>query len=270
MRIYFASDIHLGAPTVGNRRLQEKRFVNWLNSIRNQADAIYLLGDIFDYWFEYKSVVPRGYVRLLAKLCELQESGVEIHIFTGNHDVWMFSYLQEECGLIVHNEPYETTFYGKRFLIAHGDGLGGYDKGYSILKWIFRCRPIQIIYSWLHPDIANFIATTWSALSRKSHKNKSYQHSFMGEEKELQIRYVKALEESQAGKVHDFYIFGHRHIIADFHTKYGAHVDIIGDWLFNFTYAMFDGNEVRIFAVNPDNVAESKDITEEKRYEQYQ
>ncbi|MDO4462228.1 MAG: UDP-2,3-diacylglucosamine diphosphatase [Bacteroidia bacterium] len=264
MRIYFASDTHLGAHIVGDRKGQELRFVAWLDKIKSDADAIYLLGDIFDYWFEYKSVVPKGYVRFLSKLDELTQMGIDIHIFTGNHDVWMFSYLQEEIGVKVHTPHISTTWDNKHFFIGHGDGLGKYDKPYKLLKWIFQCRPIQIIYSWLHPDLANWIANTWSVLSRKSNSKKTKFHSFMGPDKEIQIRYVNDEEEANNGKKYDYYIFGHRHILADYSTKYGAHALIIGDWLYNFSYALWDGESLKLYQVNPDNPTEEPKCVSDK------
>lgn len=263
MRIYFASDTHLGAKAVGDRMGQEVRFVTWLDKIKDDADAIYLLGDIFDYWFEYKSVVPKGYVRFLAKLAELTQKGIDIHIFTGNHDVWMFSYLQEECGVKVHTEHYSVVWNNKRFFIGHGDGLGKYDKGYKLLKWIFCCRPIQIAYSWLHPDFANWIANTWSFLSRKNNSKKTRFHKFMGANDEIQIKYVNDLEQEHNGIVYDYYVFGHRHVLANYETKNGAHAFIIGDWLNNFSYAVWNGSEISLCQVDKDNPAgEAKVVTD--------
>lgn len=266
MRIYFASDTHLGAKAVGDARGQESRFVAWLDKIKEDADAIYLLGDIFDYWFEYGSVVPKGYVRFLAKLAELSQRGIDIHIFTGNHDVWMFSYIQEECGVTVHTEHIVKEWDGKRFFLGHGDGLGNYDMGYNILKWVFCCKPIQIVYSWLHPDIANWIATTWSKLSRKSNSKKTKFHSFLGEE-EIQVKYVNDREAKCGGKEYDYYVFGHRHVLANYETRYGSRILIIGDWLNNFSYALWDGMELKLFKVDPDHPALTPtDVTEQYGY----
>lgn len=267
MRIYFASDTHLGAKAVGDRRGQEVRFVAWLDKIKEDADSIYLLGDIFDYWFEYKSVVPKGYVRFLAKLAELTQKGIDIHIFTGNHDVWMFSYLQEECGVKVHTEHYPYEADGKRFFVGHGDGLGKYDKGYKLLKWVFYCRPIQVMYSWLHPDFANWIANTWSFLSRKNNSKKTKFHQFMGADEEIQIKYVNDVERERGGKEYDYYVFGHRHILADYETKYGAQALIIGDWLNNFSYALWDGKELKLYQVDQDNpTGEAIEVTDKYRF----
>lgn len=264
MRIYFASDTHLGAKAVGDRLGQEVRFVAWLDKIKDDADAIYLLGDIFDYWFEYKSVVPKGYVRFLSKLDELTQKGIDIHIFTGNHDVWMFSYLQQEFGITVHTEHMSAVWDNKRFFVGHGDGLGRYDKGYKLLKWIFTCRPIQIAYSWIHPDLANWIANTWSLLSRKNNSKKTKYHSFRGGDKEIQIKYVNDEERKAGDKLYDYYIFGHRHILADYESQYGAHVFIIGDWLHNFSYALWDGNSLNLFQVNKDNPTEEPVLVTDK------
>ena len=150
--IYFASDFHLGIPDRVKSLERELKLVHWLNSIAADAKAIYLMGDIFDFWFEYKTVVPKGYTRLLGKLAELTDKGIEVHLFKGNHDLWAFSYLQDECGIQLHRKDEIVEYSGKKFYLAHGDGLGPGDKGYKFLKALFECRLAQFLFRWLHPD----------------------------------------------------------------------------------------------------------------------
>ena len=243
MKIYFASDVHWGAPAVKDKRRHESIFVEWLDEIKADADEVYLLGDIFDYWYEYSSVVPRGFARFLGKLCELTDKGIKVHIFTGNHDVWMFSYLQEECGVEVHTRPYEFESCGKHFHVGHGDGLGKGEHGYRFMKRVFESRVAQFLYSLLHPTIATWFARTWSRKSRKHNNRNTKMHSYLGDDKEYQVLFAK--EQLKKGAQIDYFIFGHRHVVheCDLGT---SRVLMIGDWLWNFSYAVFDGNETVI------------------------
>lgn len=241
-KIYFASDVHLGAPTIHDHRLHEKRFISWLDSVKHDAAAIYLMGDIFDFWFEYKSVVPKGFTRFLGKLSELTDSGVPVHFFTGNHDVWVFDYLPAECGVTVHTDPIITDIDGKKFFLHHGDGLGPYDKKYNLLKSLFTNRFAQWCFSWLHPDIGAFIATKWSGKSRKSNVEK-HGLAFYGEEKEYSILFAK--EYLKSNHI-DYFIFGHRHVALDYELGHNSRLILLGDWIQHFTYATFDGNEVKL------------------------
>lgn len=243
MKIYFASDVHLGAPAIKDKRLHEKIFVDWLDKVKKDADEIYLLGDIFDYWYEYKTVAPRGFVRFLGKICEITDSGIKVHIFTGNHDVWIFDYLPSECGVEVHRKPIEFECKGKRFFVGHGDGMGGYDKGYALMKAVFESKIAQFLYSLLHPTLAGWIANTWSSKSRKHNNKNTKMHVFRGADKEHQVMFAK--EFLQNGGKADYFIFGHRHIVADYPIE-TSRVLIIGDWMWNFTYAVFDGEDVKI------------------------
>jgi UDP-2,3-diacylglucosamine hydrolase len=245
MKAYFASDIHLGAPIIDDKRTHERKFVEWLDYVEKDADAIYLLGDVFDYWYEYRTVAPRGYIRFLGKLCSLTDKGIEVHIFTGNHDVWMFGYLQEECGVKVHSKHEIIEINGKRLFIGHGDGLGNYDRGYNLLKWVFNCKAAQWCYSLLHPDIAGLIATTWSFKSRKRNNKKIEAQKAIPTEKEFQIQY--ALEYIKRDDSIDYFVFGHRHILKDVCINDKSRVIIIGDWLYNFSYAVMDEGEINLF-----------------------
>ena len=163
---YFASDIHLGAGDAATARAVERRFVAWLDDAARDAEAIFLVGDIFDFWFEYKRAVPKGHVRFLAKICEFTDQGIPVHFFTGNHDIWAFGYLPEECGVILHTHNEIFRIAGKRFLIGHGDALNPQDKGYLFLYRIFHNRFLQRCFRWLHPDIGILIARKWSSHSR--------------------------------------------------------------------------------------------------------
>jgi UDP-2,3-diacylglucosamine hydrolase len=247
MKIYFASDLHLGAPYITDHRAHETRIVRWLDKIKADADVIYFLGDIFDYWFEYKHVAPRGFVRFLGKICELTDAGIEVHFFTGNHDVWMFNYLQSECGVMVHSKPTTVTYSNKTFLLHHGDGLGNFEPAYNFMKWIFNCHFIQIIYSWLHPDFTFWFAGVWSRHSRMQHDKHNDPKAFMGPDKEFQLRYAKQLLD--AGKKIDYFVFGHRHIILDYQLE-SARVLVLGEWIKTFSYAVFDGSDIKILHYN--------------------
>ena len=205
-KIYFASDFHLGLPTGSSPLEREKKVVNWLNSVSGDAEEIYLLGDIFDFWWEYKLVVPRGFTRFLGTLSEITDKGIPVHFFTGNHDMWAGSYLSEECGLIIHKSPVTTSFNGRKFHLAHGEGLGSKSKGYKILLSIFRNKPLQAMYSALHPSIGVGIGHSWSLHSRLG---KGITAEFLGEDKEDLIRYAKSILETD--KI-EYFIFGHRHL----------------------------------------------------------
>lgn len=241
-KIYFASDVHLGAPSIKDHRQHEKIFVDWLNKIKPTTAELYLMGDIFDFWYEYKHVVPRGFARLLGKLAEFTDDGIPVHFFTGNHDIWIFDYLPEETGVILHREPIIKTFDGKQFYLGHGDGLGPYDKGYNRLKKIFTNKTIQWLFSRLHPNFAFGIAKGWSKQSRL--KNESSEGAkFLGEDKEWLILYAKDI----LAKQHiDFFIFGHRHL--DLHLNINDKTQFIylGDWVKIFSYGVWDGEKFEL------------------------
>jgi UDP-2,3-diacylglucosamine hydrolase len=235
-KIYFASDFHLGLQTGSPPLDREKKVVRWLNSIASDAKEIYLLGDIFDFWWEYKLVVPRGFTRFLGTVAEITDSGVPIHFFTGNHDMWVGDYLSNECGVILHTTPFNTIFNGKKFHLAHGEGLGTKDIGYKILLSIFRNKPLRIMYSALHPSIGVGIGHRWSLNSRLG---KGITKKFLGEEKEDLIRYSKSLLKNNEI---DYFIFGHRHLAMTYRLKEGAEVLFLGDWIKNGSFAQWDGN----------------------------
>lgn len=239
-KIYFASDVHLGFPGLKESLEREKLFVKWLDGIKNDAAMLFLVGDIFDFWFEYKRAIPKGFTRFLGKLSELCDSGIPVYFFTGNHDMWIFSYLPEETGITVVRKPMIKEINGKRFYIAHGDGLGTGDKTYKLLKWFFTGKFSQWLFARLHPNFGIKIAHTWSRHSRYSKETPP----FSGEEKEKLIQHAKNYLET---KNHiDYFIFGHRHIPMEIDLTGDSKLINLGDWVENFTFAVFDGKEVHL------------------------
>ncbi len=242
-KVYFASDFHLGAITHGGTsRERELRVCRWLDEIKNDAEIIYLVGDIFDFWFEYRQVVPRGYIRLLGKLAELRDAGIPIEIFIGNHDMWLFDYFEEELNIPVHRKPIIREHGGKRFFIGHGDGLGPNDYKYKMLKKVFANKINQWLFSRIHPNISFFIAKAWSNNSRK--KEKPEERSFLGKDKEWLVAYC----ERKLQKLDiDYFVFGHRHLPIDFllSNQKSRYINI-GDWVNHFSYGVFDYNDVKV------------------------
>ena len=245
--IYFASDFHLGVDARLSSVERERQIVRWLDQIAPDAEELFLVGDLFDFWFEYKYVVPKGYVRLLGKLAQWRDAGIPIHVFTGNHDMWMFQYFEEELGIPVHREPVRREWGGKQFLIGHGDGLGPGDYGYKVLKKVFRSPLAQWLFARLHPNFSFWMARFWSRQSRKSNPE---QETFLGEDKEWLLQYCEAL--SQNDPV-DYFIFGHRHLPIDFQLKNSRSRYInLGEWLRFNSYAIFNGQELELrFFENP-------------------
>ena len=233
-KIYFASDFHLGIPDHASSLEREKKIVRWLDEIKADAKQIFLIGDLFDFWFEYKHVVPRGFVRLLGKLAELKDSGIDIQIFTGNHDLWMFGYFEQELKIPVHHNPIQFEANGKKFYIGHGDGIGPGDNGFKFMKKIFKSRLAQALFGMLHPYIAFKVAHYFSFSSRLLNTKQT----FLGEDKEWQFIYAK----EQLKKEHfDYFIFGHRHIAIQIPIEDNSSFLILGDWITFNTYAEFDG-----------------------------
>ncbi len=243
--IFFASDFHLGVPDHESSLKREKKLVSWLESIRYKAAEIFLMGDVFDFWFEYKTVVPKGYVRLLGKLAEITDSGIPVHIFRGNHDIWAFDYLQKEAGISLHRNPQVREFYGRRLYLAHGDGLGPGDNGYKFLKKVFENRFNQWLFRWLHPDIGTRMGLYFSHKSRIANVAREEKSNFqIVPEEEMLYHYCQSL--IKAGEQHDYYIFGHRHIPLDYPLNEKSRMVILGDWVTNFTYAVFDGEKLEL------------------------
>ncbi|MDG2397027.1 MAG: UDP-2,3-diacylglucosamine diphosphatase [Flavobacteriaceae bacterium] len=240
-KIYFASDNHLGTPSFEESLKREKHFVSWLDIIKKDASEIFLLGDLFDFWFEYVKVVPKGFVRVLGKLAEISDSGIKINFFVGNHDLWTKDYFQKELGFNVYRKPEEFRFNNKLFFIGHGDGLGPFDNGYKFLKSIFTNTFTNFLFRILHPDIGIKIGQFLSKKNKLISGNQ--EPKFLGKEKEWLIKYCeKKLNE----KHRDFFIFGHRHLPINIDLKQRSKYINLGDWISHFTYAVFDGNKIEL------------------------
>jgi UDP-2,3-diacylglucosamine hydrolase len=239
-RIYFASDFHLGAPDHADSRVREKLLVQWLDEIKPHADSLFLLGDIFDFWFEYKKVVPKGFVRFLGKIAEFTDEGIPVHFFTGNHDMWIFDYLPNETGITLHREPHVMNVNDKRFYIAHGDGMGPGDRSYKFLKRIFRNQLSQWLFGRLHPNLGIWIASKWSHSSRLTNGEPD---EFRGEENEMLAQYSRQLLEIN---FFDYFVFGHRHTPIDHQLTPESRYINLGDWIRHFTFAYFDGSDMRL------------------------
>jgi UDP-2,3-diacylglucosamine hydrolase len=238
-KIYFISDVHLGLYPEEKSLEREKNLVNWLDSIKEDIKELYLVGDIFDFWHEYKHVVPRGYSRFIGKLAELNDKGVKIYFFSGNHDVWSYGYFKTEFGAEIYHEPLIKEINGFKFFIAHGDGLGPGDFGYKLLNRCFRSKTLQWMFSRLHPNFALWLGRTWSKSSRYS--KGIVAEPFAGEDKEIQIVFAKAALKKEH---FDFFIFGHRHIPYDIKLGSKSRILNLGDWIIRNTYAVFDGKEL--------------------------
>ncbi len=239
-KIYFASDAHLGARFHKDSIAIERKLVRWLDQIKVDAKALWLLGDMFDYWYEYKYVVPKGFTRFLGKLAELSDAGIEIHIFIGNHDVWMFDYLPKEIGAVIHREPLTIDLMGKRFFLAHGDEVDNRSRMFQMIRWIFRNRVCQILYSAIHPRWTFGFAMGWSLSSRKKGLKKSEEVVYQGENNEYLVQFAKSymLEHPDI----NFFIFGHRHIMLDLMLSRSCRMLIAGDWMQYFSYIVWDGD----------------------------
>lgn len=244
--VYFASDLHLGAPYIPDHHAHEARIIRWLDSIKHDAQALYILGDVFDYWFEYRTVIPRGFVRFQAKLADLADSGIDIHLFTGNHDAWMGKYLASELGVTVHDHPIRVTIANRQFYLGHGDDLG-YDRLYHAMMWCFHNRFLQALYRWIHPDLAGLLATTWSRSSRAGHDKDEQKRAGMPLDLDHETQVLYARRQVAQGDNADFFIFGHRHEVIDTIVgPRGQRLLVIGDWIRHFTYAVFNGTDIQI------------------------
>jgi UDP-2,3-diacylglucosamine hydrolase len=240
-KIYFASDNHLGAPGPGASRPREKRFVQWLDSIKSDAGAIFLLGDLFDFWFEYKTVVPKYFTRTLGKLAELSDAGIPIYYFVGNHDLWMNGYFEEELQITVFHKPQQFCFNDTTFFIGHGDGLGPHDKGYKRMKKVFTNPVAKWFFRWLHPDLGVQLAQYLSVKNKLISGEADIQ--FLGEDKEWLVHYSKRKLEKQH---YDYFVFGHRHLPLEIPLNEKSTYINLGDWITYFTYAVFDGSTLSL------------------------
>jgi len=244
-KIYFISDFHLGVPNDTDSRKREDKIVSWLNSIKHDAQILYLMGDVFDYWFEYKEVVPRGYVRLLGKLAELSDAGVEMHYFTGNHDMWVFDYLPKEIGLQIHRAPIQKEYNGKKFFLGHGDGLGPGDFGYKFIKKVFANKLAQWLFARVHPNTGIGLMKFFSRKSRIA--TGTSDDVYLGDDKEWLMIYCREVLQKEH---YDYFIFGHRHMPLDKRLNAQSRYINLGEWINHFTYAVFDGQELMLKKFN--------------------
>ncbi len=240
-KIYFLSDFHLGAPNAADSLAREKKIVQFLDEIKCKAAAIYIVGDLFDFWFEYKKSVPKGFVRLMGKLAELSDAGLPIHVFTGNHDMWMSGYFESELNIKVYHEPQIFEWNNQRFFMGHGDGLGPSDHGYKMLKKIFRNPLCRWLFGIVHPDLGIGLANYFSRKSRE--KTGSADEEFLGEDREWLILFCKEILQKEH---FDYFIFGHRHYPTNLALNAKSRYINLGDWIRNFTYASFDGISVQL------------------------
>ena len=238
-KVFFASDFHLGAPDEKTSKLREEKIIRWLSSIQDEAEAIFLVGDIFDFWFEYDKVIPKGFIRFLGKLAELRDKNIPIIFFTGNHDLWMKDYFTKELGIPIHHHPIELVIENKKFLIGHGDGLGPGDNTYKLLKKGFMNPFLQWVFKWLHPDLGIRIAQGWSGKSRISNIEKN-ENEFKGNQEWL-WEYCKGINKNTH---FDYYIFGHRHLPLELEVGKSSTYINLGEWVSQFTFGEFDGKKM--------------------------
>ena len=244
-KIYFASDFHLGIPDRKSSLVREKKLIRWLDMVQQDAEAIYLMGDLFDFWFEYKNVVPKGYTRLFSKLAEITEKGIPVHFFKGNHDFWAFNYLHEESGVTIHDDTQVIDLKGRKSFLAHGDGLGPGDHGYKFLKKVFLSKFNQFLFRWLHPDIGIKMGLYFSRGSRISNMIKQDKdENFFETDKEF-LR-IFSTETAKQNPEIDYFVFGHRHIPTIFNVSEKARCIILGDWVKHYSYGEFDGETFEI------------------------
>jgi UDP-2,3-diacylglucosamine hydrolase len=239
-KIYILSDVHLGSWAIEHRRTHERRIVSFLDKIKDEAAAVYLLGDVFDFWYEYRYAVPKGFTRFLGKVSELTDRGVEVHFFTGNHDQWCLDYFEKECGMIIHNEPCLVELYGKEFFLAHGDEFSK-EKSYKVLRALFRSRLTRMAFSMLHPRWGLWMGHKWSQYSMKQHKVKG-DTPYLGEEKEHCIIFAREYLKKHSSV--DCFIFGHRHIDVDIPLGENSRCIFLGDWIYTFAYVVWDGKTI--------------------------
>jgi UDP-2,3-diacylglucosamine hydrolase len=236
MNYYFAADVHLGLPPYEDSRKRERRFVNWLDSIKSDAKEIFLLGDIFDFWFEYKKVVPRGFVRTMGKIAELTDSGIPVHFFAGNHDLWVSDYLQSETGVIFHPVDYTVNLCGQKFCMTHGDALNTGDKTQLLLRKIFTSRKLRKLYAAIHPYFGLTFAHAWSESNRRKHGKIEFSTGNPFYDRACAIAKEQEL---------DVFVMGHLHVAVNL-TANGFDYIVLPDWFSGGGYAVFDGKEIQI------------------------
>ena len=242
-RVYFLSDLHLGANYIADPKAHESRVVRFLKSIAHDAKALYLLGDVLDYWYEYRHVVPRGYVRFFGALAQLADAGVEIVWFTGNHDVWLFDYLRDEIGLKVVKKALSVNIMGKNFLLSHGDNVGHQPRMYRFTRWCFYNKVCQTLYASVHPRWTFPLAHGWSSNNRTGRSQEQVNKGV-----EQSVGHLKAFVDQYAGEHPEthFFIFGHLHVALDTVTQAGNRMIVLGDWIDQNTYCTFDGEQLQL------------------------
>jgi UDP-2,3-diacylglucosamine hydrolase len=245
--LYFASDFHLGAPDEASSRIREQKIIRWLDVVAKDAAAIFLVGDIFDFWFEYKHCVPKGFNRFIGKLAELKDRDIPVFFFTGNHDMWMFDYFPDELNIPIFKDPIEIAVNQKILLVGHGDGLGPGDHFYKFLKTVFKNSIAQWLFQWLHPNVGIGIARLWSKQSRLHSGNES--DSFKGD-KEWLYQYSK---DTEAKKHHDLYIFGHRHLPINVNINESSKYINLGEWISQYNYLRTNGTETELLCFESEN-----------------
>ena len=261
-KIFFLSDFHLGAPDAATSLAREKEIIQFLDTIKQEATEIFLVGDLFDFWYEYKKVVPKGHVRLLGKLAELSDAGIQLHYFVGNHDMWLRNYFQQELGIQVYFHPQEFERNGKTFLIGHGDGLGPKDHKYKMLKKVFRNPVSKWLFGIFPPKWGIGLANYFSRRSRE--QTGATEEVFLGEDKEWLLIYcrekVKERQNDNSKKNIDFFVFGHRHLPIDYRLNERSRYINLGDWISFYTYAVFDGENIELKSVkgNDEKIIRSK------------
>lgn len=242
-KIYFLSDFHLGVPDSVSSLEREKKIVRFLDTVKQDAAQVFIVGDLFDFWYEYKTVVPKGYVRILGKMAELTDNGIPIHFFVGNHDMWMRDYFQKELNIPVYFEPAAFDYNGKKFLVGHGDGLGPGDHGYKFLKKVFRNPVCQWLFGILPPAIGVGVANYFSRKSRAKAMAANKDDQFLGEDKEWLIIHCKEVLQKEH---YDYFVFGHRHLPIHFNLSQSSLYVNLGDWLQYDSYAVFDGANLEL------------------------
>lgn len=238
-KAFFASDFHLGAPNISESQKREKKIVEWLSSIRSETGVLFLVGDLFDFWFEYKHVIPKGFTRFLAEVSKFVDDGIPVFVYTGNHDIWMFDYLKNEIGVEILYEPTIFHINGKKFMVGHGDGLGPGDHKFKFLKRIFTFSLFQKMFSWLHPDIGVGLAQAWSNRSRTNPEDEKFE----GEENERLMVYCRSVHADIQAQ---YYVFGHRHLPLNLKIDDHSRYINLGDWIVNYTYLEMDGTQVEL------------------------
>ncbi len=248
-KIYFVSDFHLGVPNPASSLVRERKFTAWLDMARKDAAEIYLMGDLFDFWFEYRTAIPKGYSRLFGKFAELADDGIPVHLFRGNHDMWAFDYLNQELGITLHRDPEFATFSGKKFYLAHGDGLGPGDHGYKLIKKVFANRFNQWLFRQLHPDAGIRLALFWSRKSRYANLERELSDSDINLRLIRERLAVHSEEILRAAPDLDYLVYGHYHYPLIMPVGDHALQVVLGDWITHFTYAVFNGEgmELKVF-----------------------